>query len=95
MCGFLIPLETRRGYRARQYRLAKRDATQGCCIEATKRMKRVALYFRALNGRIDETQIERSIVADKHSALALIPAHLSANSAKHPLQPITLIDGGS
>ena len=68
--GLLVPFEARRCDSACQHRLAEGHAAQCCCIETTKRMKRITLDFGSCDGLVQKAEIESRIVANKNRSAA-------------------------
>ncbi len=56
--------------RARQHRLAERDAAERRGVEARERVERVALDVRARHRGIQEAEVEERVVPDEHRARA-------------------------
>ena len=92
MRPILIPLQARSDNGTSQYGLTKRDTTGSRGIEATERMKRIALDRRAFNRRIDEAEVEMRVVPDQHGAAAVVLSHRSPYFAEQALQGVSLID---
>src|SRR6185437_9690902 len=69
-----------------QHGLAIRQAGEAHRVEATERMERVALVSAAAHRLIEETQVERGVVADQDRPLAARLAHRLADDLEYVIQ---------
>ena len=67
----------------RQDRLAIGEAGQGGGVEAGERVERIALEFGALNGSVEEAEIEAAVVANQNRALAAVGLQRLADATEN------------
>src|SRR5262245_26001228 len=72
MRAIVVPFEAGRDDGAAEHGLPERDAAQRRRVEARERMERIALDARALDGRVQELQIEKRVVTDENRAVAIL-----------------------
>ncbi len=85
-----IPVDVGDDGRFRKHRLAERHAGESGRVEARERVERVALDFGARHRGVQESEVERRIVADEHRAPTIGGAHRGAHFPENPLQRIAL-----
>jgi hypothetical protein len=76
---------------AGQHGLAQRGACQGHGVQARERMEGVALDAGAFHRGVQESQIERGVVADQDRAAAAMRADGGADLAEDALQRIGFV----
>lgn len=67
-----VPLDACGLNRAAQNGLPQRESREGRCVEAAEGVERVALVAGSLDRRIQESEVERCVVADKNRALTSV-----------------------
>src|SRR6185437_10835321 len=82
-------------HRLAQHGLAVGEAAQGGGIEAAEGVERVALVAGTAHRGIDETEIERGVVAHQDRTLAAVVAHGGAHRLEHVLQREALVQGAA
>src|SRR5690606_35429878 len=67
---------------ARQYGMAISQTCQGRCIEARKRMERIAFDIATFGGRVDKAQIKMGVMSDHDRSRAFVLFDLAPNGLK-------------
>ena len=88
-----IPGQTHGFHRPGQHGLTHGHTTQGRGVEAGEGMEGIAFHAAAGHGSVQEVQIEESIVAHQHGAVAAIFVQLRAYFPEQPPQDFPLRQG--
>ena len=92
MRPFLVPRQSGRDRGAPEYSLTVGDACERHRIEAREGVERVALDLRALDGRVQELQVEERVVPDEDRARAIVFLELLADFLEQTFQRFFLIE---